>query len=154
MKRRGFRLSPPPPTPPLPSTSAQLVGTGSCLSQPPPPPTSTYARLCARLGSYPTFSPPEVPSAYCLTLYASGNWTLTSGAGVQGVLASGAAPGGGPFNASVPHAMQVTVVGSAISAAIGGVPVAAVHDGAWTTGQVALGGGWHPAAFTGFAVRP
>jgi len=120
-----------------------------CLAMPAPPPPLRFLQLCARLGDFDTFAPPPMPNAYCLQLLANGSWAITTSAAT---LASGLLPGG--VATGVPQRLLLTVNGTAITVAINGSVLAVVQDASLMSGQVALGSGWHAAAFDDFAVTP
>jgi hypothetical protein len=130
------------------ATSGQLrlAGTGMCLSTPVP---LAYVQLCGRISTYDGFRGPQAPAGYCLSLYANGTWVARAG---TSWLASGSLPALDP---SQPHALSLAMVRTSVSGAIAGAspyPLFAVTDTTYAAGFVAIGSGYHAAAFDDFAV--
>jgi hypothetical protein len=68
-------------------------------------------------------------------------------------------PGAGAFvgyqvlsNTTAWHALRLSAKGTAIAAAVDGAQVWAGDDATFANGQVAIGSGYHQAAFDDFAV--
>ena len=119
----------------------------------------TYVQACARVLNY-TGLRTQAPPGYCVGVNATGAWAVRAG---------GAALGGGqlpvPFSAGSPHALVLAVRGARVAAWVvegapppsgalpGSPPLVNVTDGTFPgSGMVALGSGFHPAAFDNFTL--
>ena len=126
-------------------------GAARCLTAvpappPPPPPSSTpYVSVASRVPNYNGAN-----QGYSLILFVDGSWQLTSGE--SALLSNGSLPQ--PFNSSAWHRLQVSAKGTDISASIDGAVVATATDGAYSSGQVAIGSNYHRATFDNFALGP
>ena len=112
-----------------------------------PPNATTYVQLCARIAAYTGFKNGP-PPGLCLLVNATGGWAARAGATL---VAAGRAAG---FDPSSPHRLAVTAAGAAVAGAIDGAAVfSGAPVGAHTAGGlVALGCGYHAAAFNNFAI--
>ena len=112
-----------------------------------PPNATTYVQLCARIAAYTGFKNGP-PPGLCLLVNATGGWAARAGATL---VAAGRAAG---FDPSSPHRLAVTAAGAAFAGAIDGAAVfSGAPVGAHTAGGlVALGCGYHAAAFNNFAI--
>jgi hypothetical protein len=89
-------------------------------------------------------------AAYCLVVKgAAGTWQLLAGGGSR-VLANGTLPA--PFNSTAPHALTLSMHGTAIVAAVDGAELATVSDSQYTRGMAGLGGGYHEHEWGSFSV--
>ena len=113
-----------------------------------PPNATTYGQLCARIAAYTGFRNGP-PPGLCLLVNASGGWAARAGATV---VASGRLPAG--FDPTAPHRLAINAAGATFAAVLdGGALVTGAPVGAHTAGGlVALGCGYHDAAFTDFAI--
>ena len=117
-----------------------------CLDAPaPPPPPAPYAGITARA---PTYSGAK-GEGYTFVTRADASWQLRSG---DAIIASGNVTI--PYNSSAWHLMSLTTKGTQITARLDGAQLATVSDSAYSAGQVAIGSGYHRAAFDNFSVTP
>jgi hypothetical protein len=107
-----------------------------------------WAGLTLRAPPYPN-NGKRTYDGYTLRLVDSGAWQVLS---EQALLANGTLPT--PFNSSTPHRLQLAAKGAALTAAVDGAAVWSGSDATYGKGQVALGSGYHQAAFNSFEVNP
>jgi galactosylceramidase len=118
----------------------------------------TYVQVCARVTNYSGLHNGP-PPGYCLAVNATGAWLARAGAVVlaQGQLQGPFAP---PTPSTAPLNLTLTLVGEAVAGWAGSgdtttmQPLFSVMSGAYASGLVALGSGYHPAAFTNFTLVP
>ena len=124
-------------------------GAALCLTSPaPPPPAPAWAGITVRAPPYPN-SGPKTYDGFTLRLRDVGDWQVLSTLTVLGNGTMGAG-----FNSSAPHALQLSVKGTTIKASVGGEAVWSGQSSDFAMGQVALGSGYHFAAFNAFSVAP
>ena len=120
-------------------------------------PAAQSVKVCARIS---TFKPDgEPPQGYCLVLDSTGAWFLVAGgkAGPSSdlwtVLASGKTKGGAK-GAGGWHKLQLKVAGSTLTGTVDGETVGSTTDASnrFAHGMIAIGSGWHEAAFDNFSV--
>lgn len=99
---------------------------------------------------YSGFAGPVPVPGYCLRVNGDGSWALLAGA-APAALANGTLPA--PFSANASHALSLSTVGPVVSASVDGATLANVSSSAYVAGMVALGSGYHPAAFDNFALE-
>jgi len=129
--------------------AAPAGGGAACLTAPPPPPPPVaWAGVTVRAPPYPN-SGKRTYDGYTLRLLDSGAWQVLA---ELALLANGTLPA--PFNSSAPHALALTAKGAALTAAVDGATVWSGSDATYGKGQVALGSGYHAAAFAAFSVAP
>ena len=105
-------------------------------------------KVCSRVTGYSGFKGPGPVPGYCLVVYGGGDWELLAGGPTP--LANGTLPA--PFSSAQPHALALATNGTAVTASVNGATLASVSSTAFAAGMVALGSGYHPAAFDDFAV--
>lgn len=127
----------------------QLGDTGMCLAQAaPPPPPPPYAQVCGRVGPVNGFSDSSVPGI-CLRLAAEGVWNVTAGAASLAGGRLSPVPSAGEL-----VALNLTLVGTSVTARIAGLTVATVATDTHKAGFAALGSSVNEQAFDNFAVAP
>lgn len=107
-------------------------------------------QLCTRVTGYSGFKGPGPVPGYCLVVDGGGDWVLLAGSPTP--LANGTLPA--PFSPAQPHALALSTNGTAVTATVNGTTLASVSSTAFAAGMVALGSGYHPAAFDDFLVAP
>jgi hypothetical protein len=126
-------------------------GAAQCLTAPtPPPPPPAWVALTLRAPPYPN-NGPRTYSGYSLRVQEGGQWAVMTGR--TSALANGTL-GGGAFNSSAPHVLKITAAGTTVSAWVDGAALWSGSDATYAMGQVALGSGYHAAAFDDFSVAP
>ena len=90
-------------------------------------------------------------NGYTLKLQDSGIWEVLTNQ--KTALGNGTLGGGGGFNSTQPHTLTLGVVGQAITAKVDGAVIWSGNDGSYSAGQVAIGSGYHFAAFDNFSVK-
>ena len=124
-------------------------GLGVCLSQ--LRPTLNYAAICGRMGAYNGFDASTTP-AYCLAVFASGAWGLYVN---SAPVATGNVTLGAPqanFDPSVPHRLVLNMAGPIIDAWLDGAVLTSISDSTYSSGNAAVGSGWHAVSFDNFEV--
>lgn len=129
-----------------PAQSSRRGAAGPLCLTAPSTAASTHARVCTRLSNYKTFGTTNAPAGYCLRVDDTGAFTVEAGAAVLG---SGTVNG---FNSSAGAVFELSARGSTISASVGGTLVWNGTSTLFTSGQVAIGSGYHHAEFSAFSV--
>ena len=152
------------------SNWTDVCATASAAFDPPPPPPAAaaalphYAQVCARIGESHFNGGGSVEPALCLLLAANGTWfarqhaaVLANGTLLTEAAAAGSEPGAG-FDPTRPRVLSVCVRNATFSGSADGAPLFSVEapgagrGGYMAAGRVALGSGYHGAAFDDFAV--
>ncbi len=124
----------------------------------------TYVQACARITNYSGLRNGP-PNGYCLALNVTGAWMALAGSDVIG---AGQLPAAPPFVPSAPHSLVLSVAGQTVlgwildgaastSLSAASLPASApllnVTSSAYAAGLVALGCGYHEAAFDNFTLQ-
>ena len=135
------------------SVTLRLGATGLCLarSTPPLPPHGpVYAQVCGRITELDsTHSPPSISGYCCRIQESSGAWALTRGVG-------GVALVNGTVATPLPlaFALRITLNGTLVDCAVGGLHVGGVTDALSAGGLGAVGSSYDAVAFGAFSAVP